>query len=98
MGPYARYWFNQAQDDISLGILRYEDFMGNFVTATFGEERFTRLFEFKTLPFDKRNAVRNAGDPLEHDIIVCFGNESNNHWYSVVVDNRPQARTVGYIS
>ena len=31
--------------------------------------------------------MRIAGDPLEHDIIICFGNESV-HWYSVLIDNR----------
>lgn len=31
--------------------------------------------------------VQIAGDPLLHDIIVAFGNESY-HWYAVLIDNR----------
>ena len=37
--------------------------------------------------YSKEESVRIAGDPLEHDIIICFGNESV-HWYSVLIDNR----------
>ena len=37
--------------------------------------------------FSKEESVRIAGDPLQQDIIVSFGNE-NVHWYAVIIDNR----------
>ena len=45
--------------------------------------------------FSKEGNARVAGDPLDHDIVVLFGNDSN-HWYAIVVDNRVGLRKVLY--
>ena len=37
--------------------------------------------------FSAEENVRICGDPLEHDVIVSFGNEGD-HWYVVIIDNR----------
>ena len=34
-----------------------------------------------------------AGDPLQHDIITMFGNDGA-HWYSILIDNRPNIKEV----
>lgn len=43
--------------------------------------------------FSKEESARVAGDPLDHDVIIAFGNESV-HWYAVIIDNRPGQRKV----
>ena len=43
--------------------------------------------------FSKEESARIAGDPLQHDVIVSFGNESV-HWYAIVIDNRLGQRKV----
>ena len=39
----------------------------------------------------------NAGDPLQHNICVMFGNEDGNHWYTVILDNREGRKMVLYL-
>ena len=33
--------------------------------------------------------VERAGDPMDKDILIMFGNDRGNHWYSVILDKRP---------
>ena len=44
--------------------------------------------------YTKKASATVAGDPLQHDLIVLVGNENNNHWYSMVVDNRENRQKV----
>merc|ERR1711937_555755 len=63
-------------------------YVEDYVDNTFGEERFTRILEYTIRgAFSKGEGARVAGDPLQHDIIVAFGNE-RAHWYAVLIDNR----------
>ena len=36
------------------------------------------------------------GDPMDHDIIALIGNPSGHHWILIVIDNRPQHKSVSY--
>ena len=57
----------------------------------------TNYREFKVPGrFSKEENARVAGDPLAHDMVVLFGNESN-HWYAIILDNRIGQKKVNVV-
>ncbi|KAL5259662.1 hypothetical protein ACHWQZ_G009943 [Mnemiopsis leidyi] len=71
-------------------------YIQEYVTANFGMQRLTRNTDFAIRGnFSKNECARIFGDPLEHDIVIAFGNESS-HWYGVVIDNRIEHKKVVY--
>ena len=53
-------------------------------------ERQYSTFENPTEQHSVNVGVARAGDPLEKDILIMFGNDRGNHWYAVVIDRRPR--------
>ena len=53
-------------------------------------ERQYSTFESPTEQHSVDVGVARAGDPLEKDILIMFGNDRGNHWYAVVIDRRPR--------
>jgi len=99
LGPYARSSFLRAQRRTATTRRRITTGLGyldDYFNSTFGEQRFTRILEYTIRgDFSKEESARIAGDPLQHDVIVSFGNESV-HWYAIVIDNRLGQRKIVY--
>ena len=43
-------------------------------------------------------AMISAGDPMAHDLCIFYGNESQTHWYAVIVDNRAGKKKVSIVA